>query len=293
MSKQRKKNVPNAPLNAATLRGLVERALSAQGTHFPSDLDMRLGQEFVDDAARASTPKSALRSLRKALEVDPTNTEALLGILAEAGLQGDAHIQALRGIVALAAERLGKDAFEEMKPHFWGFVETRPYMRARARLAYFLRIAGRLEEAAAEYREMLILSEDDNLDVRYELVAILLALGHLAETRSVMQRYREECDWDIVFTWCGVLERLLSSDETGAAHALTVARASSISMEAYLKGRRAVPASTPASYVVGSEEHAICYAPILLLAWRAHPDALNWLLRQADPPEMHLGEESE
>jgi hypothetical protein len=69
--------------------------------------------------------------VRQALELDPENVDALL-MLEEAPNQSDKErIERLRGIVAIGAKRLGKKVFRELVPHFWGFIETRPYMRAR------------------------------------------------------------------------------------------------------------------------------------------------------------------
>ena len=44
--------------------------------------------------------------------------------------------------MALAERRLGPEAFKELAGAFWGFHETRPYMRARNQMAEALRHAG-------------------------------------------------------------------------------------------------------------------------------------------------------
>jgi tetratricopeptide (TPR) repeat protein len=126
----------------------------------------------------------------------------------------------LHGIVAVAAERLGKKAFKEFVPHFWGVLDTRPYMRARFQLAEELREAGQVEDAIEEYEEMLLLNENDNLGVRYHLLPCLFALGRLDEARKLLKRYPGECEWNVVFAWSRVLERLVLGDEPGASKAL-------------------------------------------------------------------------
>ena len=177
----------------------------------------------------------------------------------------------------MAAERLGKKAFKEFVPHFWGVLETRPYMRARFQLAEELREAGQVEDAIEEYEEMLLLNENDNLGVRYHLLSCLLALSRTNEARKLLKRHADECEWSVVFAWCRVLERLVSGDEPGASKALAAARKQNPHMEAYLNGHRKLPRNLPDSYSVGSKEEALCYAGLLLMAWTRHPEAWAWL----------------
>lgn len=277
MPKPRKNPDQNPPLNPAALRALMERTLGGLGPQRRSD--EQRAQELVYDAMEASTAERALRLLQQALELDPENPDALLMMADAAGFGGEERIEVLRRIVAAGAKRLGKKAFKELVPHFWGFHETRPYMRARERLASALREAGRLDEAAAEYAELLTLNENDNQGVRYELLPVLLARGRLDEARALMERFKDDCEWSVVFAWGRVLERLLSKE--GAVKALAVARQQNAHMEAYLKGHRKVPKNLPGSYSPGSKEEALCYAGVLLLAWTAHPEAQAWLSSQS------------
>jgi hypothetical protein len=117
--------------------------------------------------------------------------------------------------------------------------------------------------------------------VRYELLPTLLALGRLDEARALIKRYKNDCKWTVVFAWGRVLERLLSGAEASAATALAGARAQNPHMEAYLKGRRKLPRNLPGSYSPGNREEALCYAEVLVTAWKAHPKARAWLLEQS------------
>lgn len=279
MPKPRKNSGAEPPFNPAALRVLMERTLGGLGPNKRNDEER--AQDLVYDAMEASTWERRLRLVRQALELDPENVDALLMVAEAADLKGEERIEALRGVVAAGAKRLGKKAFKELVPHFWGFIETRPYMRARERLASALREAGRLDEAAAEYAGMLALNENDNQGVRYELLPVLLTQGRLEEARALMERHKDDCEWSVVFAWGRVLERLMAKDEAGAEKALTVARKQNAHMEAFLKGHRKLPKNLPGSYSPGSKEEAQCYADVLLLAWRAHPEQLAWLSSQS------------
>jgi len=279
MPKPRKPTDSTPPLNPAALRAVMERTLGGFGPNKCSN--EQRAQELVYDAWEAPTAEHSLRLVQQALELDAENVDALLMLADAAGFKGNERMEVLRGIVAAGAKRLGKNAFQELVPHFWGFHETRPYMRARQRLAEELRAAGRLEEAIKEYDEMLVLNEGDNQGVRYHLLPSLLALGRLDAAQALMNRFKDECEWSVVFAWASVLERVLAGDAAAAGKALAAARKQNAHIEAYLKGHRKLPKNLPVSYSPGSKEEALCYAEPLLMAWTRHPDAQAWLASQA------------
>ncbi len=262
----------------------LERTLSETGAKRRS-AEQR-AQDLVYDAMEAATPQQYLDLALQALDLDPANVDALLMVLDAAGCDGEERIDALQGIVVIAAKRLGKKAFKELKPHFWGVLETRPYMRAQLQLAEELRAAGRLEEAIEEYEEMLLLNKNDNQGVRYHLLPCLLALRRMDEARKLLKRHAGEWEWNVVFAWSRVLERLVSGDEPRASKALVAARKQNPHMEVYLKGPRRLPKSLPASYSQGSKEEALCYAEPMLMAWQRHPEAGAWLAVQSKMDPM-------
>lgn len=57
--------------------------------------------------------------------------------------------------------------------HFWGLLETRPYLRTRLGLAHALWTAGRRAEAVQHLQDMLRLNPNDNQGVRYTLARLL------------------------------------------------------------------------------------------------------------------------
>ena len=278
MPKSSKKSTPKPSFDSTAMRAFMERTLSGFGPDKPNN-DQR-AQDLVYDAMQASTWEQRIRLARQALDLDPENVDALLMIVNVTDIEGDDKIEALRTVVAAGAHRLGKKAFKELVPHFWGFIETRPYMRARAQLAIALRDAGRLDEAASEFNEMLKLNEGDNQGMRYELLTVLLVLGRLDEARALFDRYPYDSESSMVFLWGRVLERVLSNDEAASADALTQARKQNAHVEAYLKGTRKLPKTLPYGYSFGSKEEAICFGNMLLMAWNAHPAAKAWLAKQ-------------
>ena len=53
--------------------------------------------------------------------------------------------------VAAGERALGREYFEENAGHFWGLLETRPYMRARQGLAQILWAQGECDAAVAHF----------------------------------------------------------------------------------------------------------------------------------------------
>src|SRR5260370_20542389 len=89
---------------------------------------------------------------RQALAKDPDCVDALV-ILANATARSqDDLIAGLERAVSTGERVLGAKYLKEYKGHFWGPIETRPYMRARSGLADVLLGAGRRAADLAHYQ---------------------------------------------------------------------------------------------------------------------------------------------
>ncbi len=281
MPSPKKPKDPSQTLSAAGLRAMMEESLGGLGLSQRNIRDR--AQDLVYEAMEARTPARRVRLATQALDLDPENVDALLMLTDAVPLGEAARITVLRDIVATGAKRLGPKTFKKLAPHFWGYLETRPYMRAREVLAEDLRAAGRLEEAVQEYTEMLALNENDNQGMRYHLLPSLLALRRLDEAQALMKRYIDDCDWSVVFAWGRVLAFLLAGDPAAAAKALVIARKQNPHIEVFLRGRRKAPKRLPDYYSHGSEEEALCFAEPLLMAWARYLDCQRWLAGQPSP----------
>lgn len=237
-------------------------------------------QQLFYDAMEAETDEQERKLIEKALKLDPANVDALLTYARNCLFTDEEYIEVVRKIVAVGEKNLGTKGFKEYAGHFWGFLETRPYMRAREELAEALRAAGRLEEAVAEWEAMLELNPNDNQGVRYHLLPGYLALGRLEKARRLMEKYAGDCEYNTVFAWGKVLERFLSGDLPAAAKTLAVARKQNPHTQGFIKGHSRLPKHLPESYAMGSKEEAVCYAEVLGMAWSKHPAALKWLGEQ-------------
>jgi len=236
-------------------------------------------QDLVYDAWEAADGDKVFELLTRAVELDPTNVDAWLGLMQYEPLETEERIEFLRRLVEIGEKNLGKKEFKEGKGHFWGILETRPYMRARSQLALRLMEAERIEESIAEHEAMLELNPNDNQGVRYGLLSLYLTLKRLDGANRLFGEY-DEREFSTVFAWGYVLERFLTGDTAGAVDALKKAREQNPHAQAYFQGHRRPPKHMPGSYSPGSKEEAVIAWDILKHAWKAHPEAQSWLRAQ-------------
>ncbi|MFC7339658.1 hypothetical protein ACFQY0_20910 [Haloferula chungangensis] len=250
----------------------MERFLAGMGS---SQSGENVADDLYFDAMESPTIEEQRRLLDEALQVDPGHVDANLSRLDHLDLSFEEELKMLEKIEAIAAKQLGKE-FETGRGHFWGIIETRPYMRTRARKADVLWNLGRVGEAVEEWKGMIELNPNDNQGVRSQLLCSLLELGRIDEAAALLKRY-DEAAYSTAAAYGVVLERFLSGDEDSATEALGSARGQNGFTEAYLKGHRRIPRRMPHSYSMGSREEAVCFAEFLQRAWQAHPEALRWL----------------
>lgn len=253
----------------------IERHLQAAGP--VSEDAVYEAQQLVYDAWDATTDKRETELMLQALELNPLNVDALLHILRHSGVEGQEEIACLRHIVAAGARALGPRAFKDFAGGFWGFIQTRPYMRARHELAEALRAEGHYEEAIAEYEAMLELNPGDNQGVRYSLLCCYLVMDRLDGVQRLARKYKEN-KFSVVFAWGHVLERFLAGELSVASRALKAARLQNPHMEPFLNGARKLPRKVPEAYSPGSKDEAVTFAGGMMAAWGKHPEALRWLI---------------
>jgi len=261
----------NAFLATLTGGGL-QQALSHAG---PADA-IEEAQELAYDAMEAPTEAQARKLAKRALAKDPDCVDALVLLT---GLDATSPKQAIEGLqkaVAAGERSLGAKFFQENKGHFWGVIETRPYMRARHQLAEMLRDTGLYRDAIAHYEAMLELNPNDNQGVREPLLGLYLLTEDIAGAAKLLKKYQR--DISAAFAWGRVLERFLAGDRDAAEKSLKAARKKNRFVELFISGQQPFPSRMPESYALGSAEEAIVSLESLAQAWTTHPEAMFWLL---------------
>jgi len=279
---KKKKSVKRkkADINLDDLSNLsIEGMLSDTFGDTEEDTLLKKAQDIIYDAWEVTDPKRRVALARKALEISPDCADAYV-LLAEetaSSLPGALHLY--RQGVEAGERALGREAFEEDVGHFWGILETRPYMRARAGLAECLWAAGKHEEAIEHYKEMLRLNPNDNQGIRDLLMPRLIEMGRDGEAEALFKEYQD----DGMASWIysrALLDFRKMGDSEISRKSLAVAVKKNKHIPTYLQGRKKMPQFLPEYYSPGDESEAMFYTKENLEAWKITPGALNWLLDQ-------------
>jgi tetratricopeptide (TPR) repeat protein len=241
-------------------------------------------QQLAYDALETDDPFEALRLVQKAQELDPDCTDAQRLAVSLMPMEEHSRLRLMREVVERAEKNLGEDFFTENVGHFWGVVETRPYMRAKLHLAELLCQQGSFDESIAVYERILELNPSDNLGVCFPLLGLYLAQNYSARAAAFLDQSPEAERRLASPAWARVLERWLAGDLPQAQAALTRARKVNRYAEPYVSGRKPIPAEGPTHFRPGDETDAQVCAFELALAWRAHPGFREWLRQQPPAP---------
>jgi len=254
---------------------LVESLLAMFGGG-PHDNAIDAAQDIMYDAWDASDPKRRIALAKKALELSPLCADAYVLLAQETTRNVDEAIDLYRQGVEAGERTLGKSAFRDDVGHFWGLLETRPYMRARQGLAQALWDKDLRDEAVTHYRDMLRLNPNDNQGIRYLLMDCLLILGRNDEAAKLIKRYKE--DGSAAWSWSRTLLAFRrSGDCLESRNALSQAMGDNAHVAALLLGDKKMPRKLPAYIGMGDKNEAVAYVHGATVAWAATPDALAWL----------------
>ena len=230
------------------------------------------------EAAERGDVERALSRAKQAVELDPDCVDALM-LLSQGASESRAElIENMTRVVESGERALGERFFKENAGDFWGILETRPYMRARAFLAQCLAEAGRRDEAVEHYEALLALNPDDNQGLRYCLMGLYLEAGRLDGAAALFEQFEDE--GSAMFAWARVLERHMAGDESGATEALKEARQTNPHVEPLLTGTKRMPRDLPGYYGFGDENEAVICVDAIGPAWKRAGVAMAWLKKQ-------------
>lgn len=237
-------------------------------------------QELIYDAWEASTAKRRIALAEKALAISPLCADAYV-LLAEHAKRGsDQELDLWRRGIDAGEKALGEAAFEEYAGEFWGFLETRPYMRARFGLARALWERGVRGEAIDHLCELLRLNPNDNQGARYVLAALLVEAERDKDLAVLLKAYPD--DGAGAWSWTVALAAFRrAGDGKESRRLLAQALADNEHVPAYLFGERSLPKSLPSYISPGGEDEAIYYAVDFRAGWVNTAGAIDWLRAQA------------
>jgi tetratricopeptide (TPR) repeat protein len=285
VSKQpRKKAVPKTQRTVAAVGPLPDRRIMesvlASIAGGAREKTIAKAQDIMYDAWEQTNARSRIALARKALGVSPLCADAYNLLAEEASSLKEAGDLYAKGVEA-GELALGPEGFEEYAGHFWGFLETRPYMRARAGLASVLLKLGDANAAISHYTEMLKLNPDDNQGIRYVLAAILLSQGKEPELKELLAAYERDGGAEWLYTRALLAFREGNVGEARSVALVRNAWSANEHVPAILAGTKRPIAGDSANVTVGGVDEASYYAAEFGPAWHRTPGAVAWLTRIA------------
>ncbi|MGH2929356.1 MAG: DUF7309 domain-containing protein, partial [Solirubrobacteraceae bacterium] len=269
------KSAPVVPLPDARAMEGVLAAIGRGAAHYAANETLFYAQDLMYEAFEAQGARRVALA-REALAISPDCADAYLLMAEETAASRDEARELLEQGVAAGERALGPESFEEDVGHFWGRIETRPYMRARAALGETLWALGRHEEAVAHQRELLRLNPNDNQGIRYRQAEYLLALEQYDELDELFAAYED--DDAAAFVYTKALAAFRRQGDSPQSQALRAeARKQNPHVPAYLSGRKRIPTRLPDYVGFGDPSEAVDYVVGAKAQWESVPGALGWL----------------
>lgn len=209
----------------------------------------------------------------KALDIYPNSPDAYL-LLAENEINYKKRHDLLKKAVNVGETDLGSTFFKENKGYFWGLIETRPYMRAKASYAESFVQKGFLEAAVEEYEELLELNPNDNQGIRDLLLPLYIETELFDRVTDLFDAY--EGDSSAAFMFNQALVSFLTEGMNNQAYELfKKANEQNPFVIDFLLKRKNVPNEIPRYIQMGGESEAIEYVQRNIHLWEDAEELLQ------------------
>lgn len=268
------------------VNAFLQQTLQEHGGQLPEfepETPLERAQALVAEAYDVASPTRQRALARQALDLSPDCADAY-SLLAELEAEPARKMELLEQAVAAGRRALGEEHFEELEGHFWGFVETRPFMRAYAGVAQLAWALGDRARAIEIYTGMLRLNPNDNQGVRYMLATCLLE-DRTPEAQAALQDLLERFPDDAAANWAYsralLFFQLRAQASDLANQALGDALAANPHVPPLLLGEKPMPRELPRFVGLGDVNEAVEYVAFAQDAWRHTSGALLWLRRQS------------
>jgi len=268
------------------MEGVMRQFLRDSGMYEDEDDALAEAQELVYQAYDSDDLVERVELASQAIEICPECADAYVCLAELAPSAADAAEMYRLGVEAGQVALGGTEAFGEYEGHFWGVLDTRPYMRARLGLAQCLWVLGEREEAIDHCTELLRLNPNDNQGVRYVLSSFYCDIGRDDELEKLLGEYQGDGSAEWAFSHALLAFRREGECER-SRRLLRAAHDANPHVAKYLLGHGQLPVDMPDYVVRGDETEAVSYAAGFLPGWRATSGAVSWLRRtlQIAPPE--------
>ena len=158
--------------------------------NYEPETDAEKAQLLAYDSFGA-TGKKRMDLATKAIEIYPDCADAYVS-LAELEHDAEKRLDLYRQGTEAGRRDLGEEIFSIEKGKFYGFLETRPFMRAYEGQGNTLWDLGREEEAVKVFEKLLELNPDDNQGNRYKLLTLYINNKNYDSALNLINLYDED-----------------------------------------------------------------------------------------------------
>ena len=274
----KKRKPASATPSTAPDRRTMEKTmgkLSETGSPERAENALRRAQELIYDAWETPRAVQRIRLAKRALKISELCADAYSVLAEDQAKTLLERREYYERALAAGEKALGPQAFKDDLGHFWGILDTRPYMRARAALADCLWECGERIAAIDHLQIMLLLNPNDNQGVRYLLISWLLTVRDYEAAEELLRNYKgdDSANW----SYSETLLAFRKGDELGLCRYLANAWQLNAHVPGLLIGASAMPGQTPDYYSPGSLEEAVLYVQDNRENWASTEGALPWL----------------
>jgi tetratricopeptide (TPR) repeat protein len=182
--------------------------------------------------------------------------------------------------VSIGRRLFGGEYMKRHKGMFWGFHETRPFMRCMQNYADCLYTLGYVEECVAILEEMIELNSEDNQGVRDQLLLYLVQLNEDKKFLKYAKKYKDDGLAFALFT-----RALFAYKTEGETENANQKLAEALAQNKFVA--KLLLANKPLtefhfSFEFGGKDEAEYYAVSAQSIWAGIPGAKEWLKKHSE-----------
>lgn len=149
---------------------------------------------YLDLAMEAEDVKVARKNAQKALTIDPYCTDAELLLIDLMDITPEEAKKRFEKLIKKTEKHLEEEGYfaEENIGSFYMMHETRPYIRALGTYMDDLIGLGKFRAAIRAGLNIIRLNENDNLGIRYDLMALYAFMEDVSSAEALLAAYEEE-----------------------------------------------------------------------------------------------------
>ncbi len=261
------------------LKKFLDTAMQHEIPSFPKEIlsSKEQAQDLIFEAYELSKPEG-YKKAKEALRLDPDCIEAY-EYLGSVETYVEIAINHYKKGIGIGRKLFGGKYLEEHKGKFWGFHETRPFMRCLQQYADCLYMTGNVKGCVAVLEEMITLNPNDNQGARDFLLLYLIEIKEYEKFEKYTKQFKDDSMAFPLFN--NALYAFVREGESKTALTKLKAALKSNKFVAtkLISGKKIT--KLPQIHGFGDENEADFYTHYAQPIWKKTKGALEWLLKNS------------